>query len=59
MTDLKAALHQKLHEARATMRAKVTGLGEYDLRRPVTPTESSGYLIGLYDRACGHSDADR
>jgi len=107
MTDLKPALQQKLHEARAVMRSKVDGLGEYDLRRPMTPTgtnllglvkhlaglefgylgsslgrpateplawmddgsvwqgadmwatpqESSGYLIGLYERACAHADA--
>jgi len=51
MTNLKLALHQKLHEARATMRSKLDGLGEYDLRRPMTPTGTN--LLGLVKHLAG------
>lgn len=103
---IKAELHRKLEVARANMLANLEGLGEYDLRRPLTPTgtnllglvkhlagleygylgdclghpsaerlewmedgsvaegadmwakptESSEYMIGLYQRACAHAD---
>jgi hypothetical protein len=103
---VKEILHDKLREGRAAMLSRLDGLGEYDLRRPMTPTgtnllglvkhlagleygylgeslgrpgsetlpwvedgsiwdgadmwahpsESSGYLIGLYLRACEHAD---
>jgi hypothetical protein len=107
MTDIKGELHSKLKASRAVMLAKVEGLSEYDMRRPMTPTgtnllgmikhlvgvehvysgdsfdrpppetlpwnedgtvwegadmwakadESSDYILGLYERACSHSDA--
>jgi uncharacterized protein DUF664 len=103
---VKEILHDKLRQGRAALLSRLDGLGEYDLRRPLTPTgtnllglvkhlagleylylgeslgrpgpetlawvedgsiwdgadmwalpgESSGYLIGLYHRACGHAD---
>jgi hypothetical protein len=103
---VKEILHGKLREGRAALLSRLEGLGEYDLRRPMTPTgtnllglvkhlagleygylgeslgrpgpetlpwiedgsiwdgadmwalpgESSGYLTGLYRRACEHAD---
>ena len=103
---MKEILHDKLRESRAALLSRLDGLGEYDLRRPMTPTgtnvlglvkhlagleygylgeslgrpgpetlpwiedgsiwdgadmwalpgESSGYLTGLYRRACEHAD---
>ena len=103
---MKEILHDKLREARAALLSRLDGLGEYDLRRPLTPTgtnllglvkhlagleygylgeslgrpaaetlpwvedgsiwdgadmwatpqESSGYIVGLYQRACAHAD---
>ena len=103
---MKEILRDKLREGRAALLSRLDGLGEYDLRRPLTPTgtnllglvkhlagleygylgeslgrpgpetlpwvedgsiwdgadmwaqpgESSGYLIGLYHRACEHAD---
>jgi hypothetical protein len=103
---VKEILHDKLREGRAALLSRLDGLGEYDLRRPMTPTgtnllglvkhlagleygylgeslgrpgpetlpwiedgsiwdgadmwalpgESSGYLTGLYCRACEHAD---
>jgi Protein of unknown function (DUF664) len=103
---LKEILHGKLREGRAALLSRLDGLGEYDLRRPMTatgtnllglvkhlagleygylgeslgrpgpetlpwmedgsvwdgadmwalPGESSGYLTGLYRRACEHAD---
>jgi hypothetical protein len=107
MTDLKDALIDKLREARAGVIAGLDGLGEYDARRPMTPSgtnllglvkhlvgvehvylgdsfgrpppdvlpwvadgsiwqgadmwatadEGREHILGLYDRACAHSDA--
>ena len=51
MTDLKAELLAKLWEARAVMLLKVDGLGEYDLRRPMTPTGTN--LLGLVKHLTG------
>lgn len=45
MTDIKHELHRKLRVERAGVLAKVEGLGEYDLRRPMTPTGTN--LLGL------------
>jgi hypothetical protein len=45
MTDIKHELHRKLREERAVVLSKVEGLGEYDLRRPMTPTGTN--LLGL------------
>ena len=103
---MKDILHDKLREGRAALLSRLEGLGEHDLRRPMTPTgtnllglvkhlagleygllgeslgrpgpetlpwiedgsiwdgadmwalpgESSGYLTGLYRRACEHAD---
>jgi hypothetical protein len=107
VSGLKDELHRKLQDSRDVMLAKLDGLGEYDRRRPLTPTgtnllglvkhlagleylylgeafgrpapevmswmeddsvwqgadmwarpeESSGYITGLYQRACAHADA--
>ncbi|MFF0338882.1 DinB family protein [Kribbella sp. NPDC004875] len=43
--DLKARLHESLRGARETNLSKLEGLGEYDLRRPLTPTGSN--LLGI------------
>jgi len=106
MTDLKDELLAKLAESRAVLLAKLDGLSEHDVGRPVTPTgtnllglvkhlatmeygylgdsfgrpapeplpwvedgsiwdgadmwarpeESREYVVGLYRRACAHSD---
>jgi hypothetical protein len=103
---IKEELHAKLRESRQALQAKLDGLPEYDLRRPMTPSgtnllglvkhltgleyhylgdsfgrpapevlpwvadgsifeggdmwakpdEPSGYIIGLYQRACAHAD---
>ena len=47
MTDLdvKAELHDYLRGARETLVWKLEGLGEYDVRRPLTPTGTN--LLGL------------
>jgi len=41
----KEYLHSDLRDARATMVWKLEGLGEYDVRRPMTPTGTN--LLGL------------
>ena len=41
----KEYLHSDLREARGTMLWKLEGLGEYDVRRPMTPTGTN--LLGL------------
>lgn len=41
----KEYLHSDLRDARATMLWKLAGLGEYDARRPMTPTGTN--LLGL------------
>lgn len=51
MLDLKEELHRKLEAGRATLRAKLEGLGEYDLRRPMTPTGTN--LLGLVKHLAG------
>ncbi|WP_427129614.1 DinB family protein [Pseudarthrobacter sp. S9] len=43
--DDKAILHRYLRTRRADLLAKLDGLGEYDARRPLTPTGTS--LLGL------------
>ncbi len=42
---VKTYLHSELNEVRAVMLWKLDGLGEYDIRRPLTPTGTS--LLGL------------
>lgn len=49
--DLKDELHGKLRTARAAMLAKLDGLGEYDRRRPMTPTGTN--LLGLVKHLAG------
>jgi Protein of unknown function (DUF664) len=51
VTDLKKELHSKLQVARATMLAKLDGLSEYDMRRPMTPTGTN--LLGLVKHLAG------
>jgi hypothetical protein len=51
VTDVKATLLAKLQQARAVMLLKVDGLGEYDLRRPMTPTGTN--LLGLVKHLTG------
>jgi hypothetical protein len=43
--DVKAQLHGYLRGARETLVWKLDGLGEYDIRRPLTPTGTN--LLGL------------
>jgi uncharacterized damage-inducible protein DinB len=43
--DEKATLHHYLRTRRAQLLAKIDGLGEYDVRRPMTPTGTN--LLGL------------
>ena len=45
MDDLKATLTRYLDEQHAALQWKVDGLGEFDLRRPLTPTGTN--LLGL------------
>ena len=51
MVDLKAELHRKLRASRAGLLSKLDGLGEYDLRRPMTPTGTN--LLGLVKHLAG------
>jgi hypothetical protein len=51
MTDLKEELHRNLQAARATLLSKLEGLGEYDMRRPMTPTGTN--LLGLIKHLAG------
>jgi hypothetical protein len=51
MSDLKGELHGKLQQSRAVMLAKLDGLGEYDRRRPMTPTGTN--LLGLVKHLAG------
>lgn len=44
-SDAKAELHSYLRGARETLVWKLDGLGEYDIRRPMTPTGTN--LLGL------------
>ena len=43
--DFKGELHEYLRDARETLAWKLEGLGEYDVRRPMTPTGTN--LLGL------------
>lgn len=51
MVDLKGELHAKLRAGRAGLLSRVEGLGEYDLRRPMTPTGTN--LLGLVKHLAG------
>src|SRR5580704_14037410 len=48
---LKEILHDKLREGRAALLSRLDGLGEYDLRRPMTPTSTN--LLGLVKHLAG------
>ena len=55
MTDPKTILHQYLKTGRDAVLWKLEGLGEYDLRRPLTPTGTN--LLGLVKHlACVSAD---
>ena len=51
MADLKEELHRKLQAARAALLSRLEDLGEYDLRRPMTPTGTN--LLGLVKHLAG------
>ncbi|MDQ3900572.1 MAG: DinB family protein [Actinomycetota bacterium] len=51
MTDLKEELHAKLRVSRAVMVAKLDGVSEYDVRRPMTASGTS--LLGLVKHLIG------
>jgi Protein of unknown function (DUF664) len=48
---VKEILHDKLRETRAALLSRLDGLGEYDLRRPLTPTGTN--LLGLVKHLAG------
>jgi Protein of unknown function (DUF664) len=52
VADLKEELHRKLQAARAALLSRLEGLGEYDLRRPMTPTGTN--LLGLVKHMAGN-----
>jgi hypothetical protein len=52
MDEVKAELHRKLQAVRAGLLSKLDGLGEYDLRRPLTPTGTN--LLGLVKHMAGN-----
>lgn len=52
MSDLKAELHDKLREKRAELLAKLDGLSEYDVRRPLVPSGTN--LLGLVKHLIGN-----
>ena len=49
--DPKATLVRYLQQARDAMLWKLDGLGEYDIRRPLTPTGTN--LLGLVKHLAG------
>lgn len=60
--DVKEDLHTYLRGARETLVWKLEGLGEYDIRRPLTPTgtnllglvkHNAGSLVGYFGKAFG------
>lgn len=51
MTDIKARLQHDLGQCRDGLLWKLDGLGEYDLRRPMTPTGTN--LLGLVKHVGG------
>ena len=48
---MKEILHDKLRESRAALMSRVDGLGEYDLRRPMTASGTN--LLGLVKHLAG------
>ena len=51
MSHLKRELHRKLQASRTGLLSKLEGLGEYDMRRPMTPTATN--LLGLVKHLAG------
>jgi hypothetical protein len=51
VSDLKDELHRKLQGSRDVLLSKLDGLGEYDRRRPMTPTGTN--LLGLVKHLAG------
>ncbi len=51
MSALKEELHRKLQASRAVLLSKLDNLGEYDRRRPMTPTGTN--LLGLVKHMAG------
>jgi len=51
MVDLKAELNDRLRVARGVMVAKLDGLSEYDVRRPITASGTN--LLGLVKHLIG------
>jgi Protein of unknown function (DUF664) len=51
VSGLKAELHQSLQATRQELMSRLEGLGEYDLRRPMTPTGTN--LLGLIKHLAG------
>ena len=51
VSAVKETLHDKLREGRAALLSRLDGLGEYDLRRPLTPTGTN--LLGLVKHLAG------
>lgn len=51
MSDVKAEMHRHLRESRECLLSNLDGLGEYDLRRPMTPTGTN--LLGLVKHLAG------
>ena len=54
MTDEKAVLQRYLTTARDALLWKLDGLGEYDIRRPMTPTATN--LLGLVKHVASVAD---
>jgi hypothetical protein len=50
-TDITADLQDYLQRARTGMLSRLDGLGEYDVRRPMTPTGTN--LLGLVKHLAG------
>ncbi|RAN74097.1 hypothetical protein B5P43_30305 [Bacillus sp. SRB_336] len=50
-SDMKAVLHRYLDAAREAILWKLDGLGEYEIRRPLTPTGTN--LLGLVKHLAG------
>jgi hypothetical protein len=51
VSDVKEELHRTLQASRAALLSKVDNLGEYDRRRPMTPTGTN--LLGLVKHLAG------
>jgi hypothetical protein len=49
--DVKGDLHTYLRGARETLVWKLDGLGEYDIRRPLTPTGTNLHCLDKHDAA--------